>query len=139
MNWNDTKQHILELVRYEYEQKIIDSKPRTDTTREWVVVGGQYLDLPMLEFIDGGFIDPEELWEYSHEFADSAEWVIYTAKARALWADSWEISDHEDEYGYNGDETVDQKITTCVYLATREAVMDSIRTIQKEVWGCATA
>lgn len=139
MNWNDTKQHILELVRCEYEQKIIDQKPQTRAADEWIyTTAGGAIKIPMLEFVDGGFIDPEEIHEYAHEFADGCEWVIYTAKARALWADSWEVSDYEDEYGYNGDQTVDESITTCVYLATREAVMESIRTIQKEVWGCVT-
>lgn len=131
MNWNDTKQRIREFVLADIEHGYLHHQAHIRKTTSVIYPLGEFVMIPTLEFVPAGWDDDDRLYDYAHEFADSAEWVIYTAKARALWADSWEIAEYEDAYGYNDDgQNIDQQITSCVYLATRDAVMQVIQDIR---------
>lgn len=56
--------------------------------------------------------------DYAHEYADSSPDVIYTYRARAIWADDSEVRDHEDEAnGMDPNASIDQRIGLCVYFA----------------------
>lgn len=135
MNWNDTKQHIRECVLADIENGYLVRKPHAKRVWRSVLLAPSVReDILVLAWDKGGWASDDDIHDYAHEFADSAEWVIYTAKARALWADSFEISDYEDAYGYNGgDGSIDDQITTCVYLATRDAVYAAVEDIRNEM------
>lgn len=135
MNWNDTKQHIRECVLADIENgnSIYQKKAHTYTRNVIIWPQGERVIIPILEFSPVGWASDDEICDYAHEFADSAEWVIYTAKARALWTDSYEIAEYEDVYGHNGGGDIDSQITTCVYLATRDAVHEAVQSIRDEM------
>jgi hypothetical protein len=63
--------------------------------------------------------------DYAHEYADACEDVIYTYRARAIWADAADVQAYEDdakEYASSADGfSIDRAITACVYLAIRDA------------------
>lgn len=63
--------------------------------------------------------------DYAHEYADGCEDVIYTYRARAIWQDSSDVQEYEDdakEYANTADGfSIDAAITVCVYLAIRDA------------------
>ena len=134
MNWSDTKCHIYDLVAADIEHGELHEKPQTKRVWRTITTStGVDIDIEILGWNEGGWASDDRICDYAHEFAEGAAWVIYRDQSRALWADSWEISDYEDAYGYNGDQSIDDNITTCVYLATREAVQQAVQDIRDEM------
>ena len=135
MNWNDTKQHIRECVLADIKHGDSIYRKHAHIYKNNTIIWpqGERVVIPILEMSPVGWVSDDEIADYAHEFADGCEWVIYTAKARALWSDSWEISEYEDVYGHNGGGDIDSQITTCVYLATRDAVQEAIQDIRDEM------
>ena len=145
--WYDTKERILELVRYDVEhgdlhhpahirrsERRVDLKCDCNITnctycREWSTY------VPTLTFVPAGWDGEDDIENYAREFADGCEWVIYTHQARTLWADSVAVQDYEDMVADYCDthEDIDRRITLCVYEATYDAVLNAIETIREEM------
>ena len=106
-NWYDVAQNVREMVRQDYES-------------------GNFEDIN----------DDDAMHEYAHEWADGDAVVIYYRHTRALWLDSAIVRGYEDEAqeitgGVNS--TVDNVITTCVYLALKQEIMDAIDELRQEI------
>lgn len=74
--------------------------------------------------------DLEAGGDYAHEYADGCEDVIYTYRARAIWQDSSEVQEYEDEaqhFASTRDDgfSIDRAITACVYLALVQAFSEA--------------
>lgn len=78
---------------------------------------------------DGG--DMEACGDYAHEYAEWSADVIYTHRARTIWADAAEVQAHEDDANamMTDDASIDRRITVCVYLALVEAYCDEWQTL----------
>ena len=78
----------------------------------------------------------DHLSEYSHEYADGSEWVIYYHHVMRLWCDSSEVRDREEDiedYLYSDSaQGILRRMTLCVYLALRDEVESAIREIVSE-------
>lgn len=84
--------------------------------------------------IANGALDPDETGDYAHEWADGAEWVIYTWQARTLWAGDSRVQGFEDEASDFGPfETVDAWITATVYAATYAAIVEAVESVAAEL------
>jgi hypothetical protein len=78
--------------------------------------------------------DPEDgAYDAAHEWADGSEWVIYAYRARCLWFDSAEVQDAEDDmddYVSQDNQTIDERISWCVYHALVRAFADEWETLR---------
>jgi hypothetical protein len=71
--------------------------------------------------------DPEDgAYDAAHEFADGSAWVIYYHRAAALWMDSREVQDAEDQAteGLGASDGIDTRISLCVYHALVDAFVE---------------
>ena len=70
--------------------------------------------------------------DYAHERADGSQYVIWTWRARELWANCSEVRAYEDDAvavslaDSGQDVSVDGVITASVYLALRSAILDAV-------------
>ena len=64
-----------------------------------------------------------ERFDASYEYADGHECVIYYHKARALFDDSSEVRDYEDEASVclDSEASIGERIARCVYIALQRA------------------
>lgn len=69
---------------------------------------------------DPGHPDPDEL---AWECIDGCEYVIYYYQARALYDDSAEVREWEDQISdvIKPDASIDERIAACVFLALKDA------------------
>jgi len=136
MNWYDTKQHIRECVLADIELGDLRQKAQTRIIGKIIWLQDERVVIPVLEFIPDGWVSEDDIYDYAHEFADSASWVIYHGQSRELWIDSEDVRNYwavvDDMYD-NTSRSIDSLISVCVYEATREAVLEVIRSLQEDM------
>ena len=98
-------------------------KDAQEAAREWVESGVWYR---------GEYEDAVDPYDAASEYADGTADVIYTYRARAIWMDSSEVQEWEDEVdevlGASGESAdIDRRITLCVYMALRNAFEEAAR------------
>lgn len=73
--------------------------------------------------------DDDDAYDAAHEYADGCADVIYHYRARAIWADSPDVREYEDDVlamvGPSGCASIDDAICACAYLAVRDAFADA--------------
>ena len=146
MNWYETKQHIAECVAADIANGYLYSPAHTEITSKRIstktdcdITDCDYCRrcsfyIPVLEFVPAGWVDDYEIEQYAHEFADGCAWVIYNYQAEALWHDSHEVSDYEEDIldWIDPNANINERSTACVYRATAEAVLDAVDAIRYE-------
>lgn len=134
MNWYETKQHIAECVAADIANGYLYRKAHTMYVTEPIRPLGVLVNIPVLEFVPAGWVDDYEIEQYAHEFADGCAWVIYNYQAEALWHDSHEVSDYEEDIldWIDPNANINERITACVYRATADAVLAAVEAIRYE-------
>lgn len=80
-------------------------------------------------------LSDRDSWDdYAHEWADGSGHVIYTHRAVELWASEPDVYQWEDQVTdlCSPDDSIGQRISVCVYLALRHAIMSAIEEIASE-------
>jgi hypothetical protein len=79
--------------------------------------------------VEDGEADSWDAFDQAAEYADACDAVIYTHKARTLWANYSEVRDHEDtadEWLWNAErKSIDDMIGLTVYCAVRTVAYEA--------------
>lgn len=111
----------------------------SDDRKSWWQIVDELPDIIRTDIENGdlNLADDDATAEYAWQWADGSQYVIYTHHAMRLWCESDEVSDYEDEawdlVGSSKDHSVVAVMSTCVYLALRQAIIEACEEIRNEL------